>query len=99
VLENLSQIYTIPSYRIALQRVENALRDSYKDRKRKKRDFRALWIQQINAALRRNGYKYSEFIAGLKRSGYDLNRKVLSDLAINDLGIFDDLASKCINQS
>lgn len=68
-------------YRIALQRVENALRDSYKDRRRKKRDFRGIWIQQINAAARLHGMVYSTLMNSIKKAGIDLNRKALAHLA------------------
>ena len=68
-------------YRDALQRVENALRDAYKDRRRKKRDFRGLWLQQINAAVRAHGMVYSRFIDMLKKSGVVIDRKILAHLA------------------
>lgn len=84
-------------YRIALQRVENALRDSYKDRRKKKGDFRSLWIQQINAALREKGYKYSNFINKLKKLGIDLDRKMLSNLAINHEKDFSSLVDRCFS--
>ena len=85
-------------YRIALQRVENALRDSYKDRRLKKRNFRSLWIQQINAALRQHGFKYSEFISKMKKHCIDINRKMLSDLAINNRQVFDSIVNKCFSK-
>ncbi len=68
-------------YRVALQRVENALRDAYKDRRRKKRDFRGLWLQQINAAVREHGMVYSRFIDLFKKSGAIVDRKILAHLA------------------
>ena len=86
-------------YRIALQRVENALRDSYKDRKRKKRDFRALWIQQINAAVREQGYRYSDFIAKMRDNNFSIDRKSLADLAINNNNIFCSILSKCFQDN
>jgi len=70
--------------RVAIERVEKALRYSYRDRRNKKRDFRGLWIQRINAAAREHGMIYSQFIRGLKVSGIDLNRKMLSEMAIHD---------------
>ncbi len=69
------------NYRIALQKVEKGLRYAYRDRRRKKRDFRGLWIQRINAGARLNGLTYSQFIAGIKLAGILLDRKVMSDLA------------------
>ena len=84
-------------YRIALQRVENALRDAYKDRRRKKRDFRGLWIQQINAALRQKGFKYSTFIDKLNKQSISLNRKILASLAINQPDEFNQIIDKCFS--
>ena len=62
---------------------------AYRDRRRKKRDFRRLWITRINAAVRQRGLRYSEFINGLTRSGIELNRKMLSEMAIHDPAAFD----------
>lgn len=70
--------------RVAIEKVEKALRYSYRDRRNRKRDFRALWIQRINAAVREQGLVYSQFIAGLKLAGIDLNRKMLSEMAIHN---------------
>jgi large subunit ribosomal protein L20 len=70
--------------RIAKQAVEKALQYGYRDRKRKKRTFRALWIQRINAAARENGMTYGRFIEGLTRAGVAVDRKVLADIAIKD---------------
>ena|SRR5215469_2533297 len=72
------------AYRIALEKVEKALRYAYRDRRNKKRDFRGLWIQRINAGVREHGLTYSQFIHGLKLAGLELDRKVLSDLAIRE---------------
>ena len=72
------------AYRIALEKVEKALRYAYRDRRNKKRDFRALWIQRINAGAREHGLTYSQFIHGVKLAGLELDRKVLSDLAIRE---------------
>jgi large subunit ribosomal protein L20 len=72
------------AYRIAIEKVEKALRYAYRDRRNKKRDFRGLWIQRINAGARGHGLTYSQFINGLKRAGLELDRKVLSDLAIRE---------------
>src|SRR6201981_1952555 len=70
------------NFRIAIEKVEKGLRYAYRDRRRKKRDFRGLWIQRINAGVREHGMTYSQFIAGIKRAGIEIDRKVLSDLAI-----------------
>ena len=70
--------------RIGRQSAEKAMQYAYAHRRTKKRDFRSLWIMRINAACRLNGLKYSQFINGLKLAGIDLDRKVLSDIAIND---------------
>src|SRR3954471_20845243 len=68
--------------RIAKQAVEKAMQYNYRDRKRKKRTFRALWIQRINAAARSNGMTYGRFIEGLTRAGVQVDRKVLADIAV-----------------
>jgi len=72
------------AYRIAIEKVEKALRYAYRDRRNKKRDFRGLWIQRINAAARERGLTYGRFINGLKLAGLEIDRKVLSDLAIRE---------------
>src|SRR5438270_6882144 len=72
------------NFRIAIEKVEKGLRYAYRDRRRKKRDFRGLWIQRINAGVREHGMTYSQFIHGVKLSGLELDRKVLSDLAIRE---------------
>ena len=79
-------------YRIAKQSVMSALTRSYAGRKQKKRQFRQLWIARINAAARINGLSYSKFMYGLKLANIELNRKVLSDMAINDAEGFAKLA-------
>ncbi|MCF0145695.1 MAG: 50S ribosomal protein L20 [Eubacterium sp.] len=71
-------------YRIAKQSVMRALTSAYAGRKQRKRQFRQLWIARINAAARLNGLSYSRFIYGLKKSGVDLDRKVLADMAVTD---------------
>ena len=71
-------------FRVAIEKVEKALQYSYRDRRTKKRDFRGLWIQRINAAVREHNMVYSQFINGLKLANIDLNRKMLSEMAIND---------------
>lgn len=81
-------------YRAAQEAVEKALRYAYVGRRRKKRDFRALWILRINAACRAHGLSYSKFIGALKKSGVELNRKVLADLAVNQPTAFAALVEK-----
>ncbi len=71
-------------FRIAVQRVEKALQYAYRDRRNRKRDFRALWIQRINAASRLHGLTYSRFINGLAKAGISIDRKVLADLAVRE---------------
>ena len=80
--------------RVAKQAVEKAMQYGYRDRKRKKRTFRALWIQRINAAVRPFGMTYSVFINGLSKSGITVDRKVLSDLAITEPAAFQAIAEK-----
>lgn len=75
-------------HRIALQKVEKALKYAYRDRRRKKRDFRKLWIQRINAGVREHGMVYSQFINGMKKANINLDRKVLSDLATHEPAAF-----------
>ncbi|MBX6369475.1 MAG: 50S ribosomal protein L20 [Rhodospirillales bacterium] len=72
------------SFRVAIEKVEKALRYAYRDRRAKKRDFRGLWIQRINAGAREHGLTYSQFIAGVKAAGLELDRKVLADLAARE---------------
>ena len=79
-------------YRIAKQSVMRALKSSYAGRKERKRQFRQLWIARINAAARINGLSYSKFMYGLKLAGVEMNRKVLSDMAISDAEGFAKLA-------
>ena len=79
-------------YRVAKQAVMRALTSSYAGRKERKRQFRQLWIARINAAARINGLSYSKFMYGLKQAGVVMNRKVLSDMAINDAEGFAKLA-------
>ena len=79
-------------YRVAKQSVMRALASSYVGRKQRKRQFRQLWIARINAAARLNGLSYSKFMHGLKLAGVEMNRKMLSDMAINDAEGFKALA-------
>ena len=82
------------SYRIAREAVMKSQMYAFVGRRRKRRDFRRLWIARINAAARLNGMSYSKFIHGLKASGIDLNRKVLADIAVTDAATFAKLAEK-----
>ena len=79
---------TSTTYRAALERLEKSLQYAYRDRRTKKRDFRGLWIQRINAAVREHGLTYSRFIAGLKKAGIEMDRKVLAAIAYDDAESF-----------
>jgi large subunit ribosomal protein L20 len=79
------------SYRVAIEKVEKGLRYAYRDRRNKKRTFRALWIQRINAGVREHGLTYSQFINGMKHAGIMLDRKILSDLATREPEAFKTL--------
>ena len=81
-------------YKTALQTVQRAGQFAYEHRRLKKRDFRGLWIQRINAAAREVGLSYSVLIAGLKKANIDVNRKLLADLAVRDAAAFAKLAEK-----
>ncbi|MBY0273258.1 MAG: 50S ribosomal protein L20 [Alphaproteobacteria bacterium] len=81
-------------YRIALQRVEKALQYAYRDRRNRKRDFRGLWIQRINAGAREHGLTYSKFINGLIKAGIEIDRKVLADLAIHEPAAFKTIVDQ-----
>lgn len=80
--------------RIATERVEKSLQYAYRDRRNRKRDFRKLWIQRINAASRSHGMKYSDFIRGLILANIEINRKMLAELAVNAPEAFKDLVEK-----
>ena len=82
------------SYRIARQAVMKSLNYAFIGRRRRKRDFRKLWIARINAAARMNGLSYSKFMFGLSKAGINLNRKVLADIAVNDAAAFTALVEK-----
>ena len=79
-------------FKVANQAVMKSLNYSYVGRKQKKRDFRKMWIQRINAAARLNGLSYSRFISGLKKANVEINRKMLSEIAIHDEKAFSQLA-------
>ncbi len=81
-------------FRAAIERVEKGLQYTYRDRRVRKRTFRSLWIQRINAGAREHGLTYSQFMNGIKRSGIEINRKVLSDLAVREPDAFKALAEK-----
>ena len=72
------------AYRVAIEKVEKGLRYAYRDRRNKKREFRGLWIQRINAGARMNGLTYSQFMDGLKKAAIEVDRKVLADIAAQE---------------
>jgi large subunit ribosomal protein L20 len=80
-------------YRVATESVDRALNYAYRDRRVKKREFRKLWIARINAAVRANNINYSQFIFGLKKANIDVDRKILSELAINNPENFSELVN------
>ncbi len=80
-------------FKIANQQVMKALRNAYRDRRKRKRDFRRLWIARINAATRQHGLSYSKFMGQLKRSNIDLNRKMLAQLAATDPDSFSKIVA------
>ena len=82
------------AFRVALEKVEKAEQYAYRDRRNRKRDFRALWIQRINAGARLHGLTYSRFMHGLKEAGVELDRKVLADLAAREPDAFAGVAEK-----
>ena len=81
-------------YRVAIERLEKALRYAYRDRRAKKRDFRGLWIQRINAAARLHGLTYSKLMGGLHAAGITLDRKVLADIAVHDDAAFGKICEQ-----
>lgn len=82
------------NFRVANQAVMKSLVYAYIGRKQKKRDFRRLWITRISAAAKQNGMNYSQFMNGLKKAGIEINRKMLSEIAINDAAAFTALVEK-----
>lgn len=80
-------------YRPAHEQVMKSLAYAYAHRKKRKGDFRKLWIARINAAARMSGMSYSRFISGLKKAGVEINRKILADMAVNDIGSFNQLVA------
>lgn len=81
-------------FRIAIERVEKGLQYAYRDRRTTKRNFRALWIQRINAAVRAHDMVYSTFMGGLKKAGIELDRKVLAEMAVNDSKAFASIVEQ-----
>ena len=81
-------------YRVALEKVEKGLQYAYRDRRVRKRTFRALWIQRINAGAREHGLTYSQFMNGIKLAGIEIDRKVLSDLAVREPDAFKTIVEK-----
>jgi large subunit ribosomal protein L20 len=96
ILERASGYYLTKSklYRAAKEAVERGLKFAYSGRKQKKRQYRSIWIVRIGAAAKLNGMSYSTFINGLKKSGVELDRKILADLAVTDAAAFSSLASQ-----
>jgi large subunit ribosomal protein L20 len=82
------------AYRIALEKVEKGLQYAYRDRRNKKREFRGLWIQRINAGVRAEGLTYSSFMNGLKKAGVEVDRKVLADIAMHQPDSFTALVAQ-----
>ena len=81
-------------FRVAIERVEKGLQYAYRDRRTRKRSFRALWIQRINAGTRQHGMTYSQFINGLGKAGVEIDRKILSDLAVREPDVFKALVDQ-----
>ena len=81
-------------FRVAVQAVERGMQYAYRDRRKRKSDFRGLWIQRINAGVRMHGMTYSQFINGLKKAAIQIDRKILAELAVNQPEIFKALIEK-----
>jgi large subunit ribosomal protein L20 len=82
------------TYRAAKEQVEHSLKYAYRDRKARKRNFRRLWIIRINAAARAQGLSYNQFVAGCRKAGIELDRKVLAELAVSDPAAFANIAEQ-----
>jgi large subunit ribosomal protein L20 len=80
-------------YRHATEQLDKSLQYAYRDRRRRKREFRSLWITRINAASRLNGMSYSQFMSGLRKAKVEINRKILADLAVKDTNAFSQLVA------
>lgn len=98
VMKRASGYYSSGSrcFTVAKQMNDRGLVFSYRDRRQKKRDFRALWIQRINAAARLNGTSYSKLIFGLSKAGLEVDRKILADLAIHDASAFSQIVRQAL---
>jgi large subunit ribosomal protein L20 len=96
ILERASGYFLTKSklYQAAQEAVERGLKFAYKGRREKKRQFRSLWIVRISAACKLNNTSYSQFVSGLKKAGIELDRKILSDIAIKDAAGFSDLVAQ-----
>ena len=81
-------------FRVAIQAVERGMQYAYRDRRKRKSDFRGLWIQRINAGVRMHGMTYSQFINGLKKATIEIDRKILAELAVNQPEAFKALVEK-----
>jgi len=81
-------------FKVAIEKVEKALQYAYRDRRARKRDFRGLWIQRINAAVRENGMVYSQFMGGLTKAGIEVDRKILADMAVHNPESFAEIVVK-----
>ena len=81
-------------FRVGTQSMDKALQYAYRDRRNKKRDFRGLWIQRINAGVREHGLTYAKFIDGLKKANIEINRKVLSEIAFHEPAAFKTIVEK-----
>ncbi len=82
------------AFRVAKQKVDKGLQYAYRDRRNRKRNFRALWIQRINAGVRAHGMTYSQFINGIKKAGIEIDRKVLSDIAVREPDAFKQICEQ-----
>ena len=85
---------TSTTYRAALERLEKSRQYAYRDRRVKKREFRGLWIQRINAAVREHGLTYSRFIAGMKKAGIEMDRTMLAAIAYDDAASFAEIVKQ-----
>ena len=81
-------------FRVAVQAVERGMQYAYRDRKKRKSDFRGLWIQRINAGVREHGLTYAKFIDGLKKANIEINRKILSEIAFHEPAQFKSIVEK-----
>ena len=81
-------------FRVAVQAVERGMQYAYRDRKKRKSDFRGLWIQRINAGVREHGLTYAKFIDGLKKANIEINRKILSEIAFHEPAAFKTIVEK-----